>query len=184
MRAARAEQSPAVCALRSSEICAHIVADVAYRDATVLAGYVAVGAEADPTSLLRAAHADGKRVAVPRVESGGKLSMRLWTPDAVLVVGPMGLSEPSADAAVVPPADLQLVIVPGLAFDLRGGRVGYGKGYYDRLLHLAPAALRVGMAFSLQVVTQVPMHAHDLPMHRVATEDALHVCPDPAPRAT
>ena len=175
MRAARAEQSPAARALRSTRICEHIVADAIYRDATVVSAYVAIGSEADPASLMRLAHHDGKRVVVPRVEPDGTLSLHLWSPDSPLVEGPLGLREPRQGAEVMP-REVQLMIVPGLAFDRSGGRLGRGKAYYDKLLVLTGAAVRVGLAFEIQLVDAVPMEDHDMPMDFVATEEALSRC--------
>jgi len=73
------------------------------------------------------------------------------------------------------PADVDLFLVPGLAFDREGGRIGYGKGYYDRLLGAArPGAIFLALAFEGQMVEDVPMLSYDVPVHLVMTERATH----------
>ena len=77
--------------------------------------------------------------------------------------------EPLENAAIVPPQDVDVVLVPGLAFDPKGQRLGYGQGFYDRLL-LHMRALRVGLAFDFQLLAEVPSFPHDLPVDCVVTD--------------
>jgi 5-formyltetrahydrofolate cyclo-ligase len=97
-----------------------------------------------------------------------------------LAVASFQLLEPSADVRADPgrrvaPADVDLFIVPGVAFDRHGGRLGYGRGYYDRLLALARTGAGVfGLAFEAQLVERVPAAAHDIPMNAVITEAAVY----------
>ena len=176
MRVARSAISSTDRALHSRRISELLVADAIYREAKVVAAYVAIGSEADPAGFMRTAHRDGKRVAVPRVEPDGTLSLHLWTPESPLVEGPLGLREPRPGAEVMP-REVQLVIVPGMAFDMAGGRLGRGKAYYDKLLLRTGPAVRVGLAFYVQLIEAVPMEAHDVPMDLIATEQGLHRCP-------
>ena len=97
-----------------------------------------------------------------------------------LVPASFGLLEPVPSVVADPerrcvPADVDLFLVPGLAFDREGGRIGYGKGYYDRLLGAArPGAVFLAVAFEGQRVEHVPMLAHDVPVHLVMTERSTH----------
>jgi 5-formyltetrahydrofolate cyclo-ligase len=92
-----------------------------------------------------------------------------------LIAGRFGLREPALTA---PPIDLGAIaafVVPGLAFDRSGGRIGWGHGYYDATLAAAePTALRIGLAFELQLIDRVPRDAHDVALHAVITEAATY----------
>lgn len=87
--------------------------------------------------------------------------------------GRFGIPEP-VDATTVLPPTIDVVLVPGLAFDRDGGRLGWGRGYYDRALATAPHAARVGVCLEPGIVSHVPMEAHDLPMHWVVTPSATY----------
>jgi 5-formyltetrahydrofolate cyclo-ligase len=91
------------------------------------------------------------------------------TPGLVLEPGPFGIPTPPAHATATPLDDAELVLVPGLAFDRRGGRLGQGGGYYDCALGRAPGPLRVGLCYDFQLVHHVPMEAGDEPVDIVVT---------------
>ncbi len=126
--------------------------------------------------------AAGKTVSVPvtLVESSSLLAVRITDPKAQLRPGYCGIPEPPPSLAErnrVDPATIDVVIVPGSVFDSRGGRLGYGGGYYDRFLSgQAPGALRIALAYDLQVVDRVPMEPHDQRMDRVVTEKTIYRC--------
>src|SRR5262245_32375199 len=103
----------------------------------IVAGYVAFRNEIDPAPALEAARARGAVVALPRVAQGATPRLRFHRadPGASLVPGPWGLLEPDASAPEVPPEQLDVVLVPGLAFDGQARRLGYGKGHYDEVVH-------------------------------------------------
>lgn len=146
----------------------------AVREATVVAGYLAVRGEADPAALLEAALARGARVALPTVDlASGDIVWRRRDASTELVYGPFGILEPPADAEPIDPASIDLVLVPGTAFDPRGGRLGMGKGFYDRALPAMSRALRIGIAFDFQVVDELPLEPHDVAMQLIATDAAL-----------
>jgi 5-formyltetrahydrofolate cyclo-ligase len=87
-----------------------------------------------------------------------------------LTTGAFGVCVPRSHCEVVPVHDLDVVCVPGLAFDLQGGRLGHGRGYFDRLLAQLPSStIRLGVGFELQVVRAVPMEKHDIPMTAIVT---------------
>lgn len=114
-----------------------------------------------------------KRVALPRV-AGDELVFHWITGREELLLGSFGILEPPADAS---PAgnEFDLILVPGLAFDLRGGRLGRGRGYYDRFLAGA-TGLRVGVCFEDQIVADVPLEPHDLRMDFVVTPSSICRC--------
>jgi 5-formyltetrahydrofolate cyclo-ligase len=95
------------------------------------------------------------------------------------VTGHFGLREPRETAPLVELAAVSAFIVPGLAFDRAGGRIGWGRGYYDVTLAAAnPQALRIGIAFECQLVEQVPRDPHDIHLHYVVTEAAVYRAAD------
>ncbi len=129
--------------------------------------------EWDASPLIRLALAEGKIVALPRVEQSSRMLeiRRVVDPARDIVAGHRGLPEPDTRCERVPVASIDWVLVPGVAFDRMGGRLGYGGGYYDRLLPVLPArAARVAGAFSAQIVDAVPSAPHDITMDTVVTE--------------
>jgi 5-formyltetrahydrofolate cyclo-ligase len=160
---ARAEASRAIAA-RLSEL-------PAWRGARTIALYAALGAEVDTAEALRLAVAAGKRVAWPRVSAEGRTMGFAACASEDLVPGPARALEPPPSAPVVPPSEIDLVAVPGVAFDASGGRLGRGRGHYDATLPLLPlAAWKVGLAFDAQVVPAVPREPHDAVLDAVVTE--------------
>ncbi|MBK7155470.1 MAG: 5-formyltetrahydrofolate cyclo-ligase [Sandaracinaceae bacterium] len=95
-----------------------------------------------------------------------------------LVYGSYGLREPPPDAAAVALDAIDVVLVPGLVMDLRGHRIGYGKGHFDRLLVRLPTAFRCGVCYDFQLVGEAPCLPHDVPLHAVVTDQQV-VRPDP-----
>lgn len=130
---------------------------------TVIAGYLAMRSELDPGALMARLAAEGFALALPRITAEG-LIFHHWRPGAPLAKGPFGTSEPEATSPVISPA---LYLAPLLAFDAEGGRLGYGKAYYDRIFAANPVARRVGVAFAEQAVPRVPMDARDMRLEMV-----------------
>jgi 5-formyltetrahydrofolate cyclo-ligase len=131
------------------------------------------GSEWDTRALLRAALAGAKTVALPRVN----LATRMLDICAITRIehdaapGYRGIPEPCAHCELLGVASIDWVLVPGVAFDRAGHRIGYGGGYYDRLLPLLRAdAHRVAGAFELQLVDHVPAASHDVAVDAVVTE--------------
>ena len=148
-----------------------------YAAATTVMFYVDAGSEVRTRHALPAALAGGKTVVVPYclVESNELDLFRLEAIDE-LVEGAYRILEPRPELRDRPgkrvdPAALDLVLVPGTAFDPTGGRMGQGKGYYDRLLtRVRPGAPLVALAFDCQVVPEIPVASHDVFMDYVVTE--------------
>ncbi len=136
----------------------------------VVSGYLPVRDEIDPRPLMQALAERGAELALPRIEADETLSFRRWSFGAPLEDGPFGLREPASDAERLNPT---LLLVPLLAFDDSGMRLGYGKGHYDRALADLRASGRVfacALGFQAQKIEAVPSEAHDQPMDWAVTE--------------
>jgi 5-formyltetrahydrofolate cyclo-ligase len=137
----------------------------------VVSGYAPIRSELDPRPLMLHLAGQGARLALPVVLARGhSLSFRAWLPDDKLVLGPLGISEPSPAAAELVP---DVMLVPLAAFDRIGHRIGYGGGYYDYTFsHLRKTrhVIGVGLAFTVQEIPAVPALAHDAALDYVLTE--------------
>ena len=130
--------------------------------------YVAFGSEADLGAINESVIAAGHRLLVPRVEAGVIVAVER-TVDGETVRSDYGIEEPIGPA--VDPAEIDVVLVPGVAFDRRGRRLGYGAGYYDGFLpQLREGTALVGVCFSVQVVDEVPVEDHDVLIDVVVSE--------------
>ena len=150
-----------------------------YAAAKTVLYYVDAGSEVRTRHALPAALATGQKIVVPYCLVETNELELFWLEDmAELVEGAYRILEPAAGLRALPrkqvrPEELDLVLVPGTAFDPRGGRMGQGKGYYDRLLaHARPDAPLVAPAFACQVVDEIPVAPHDVFMDWVVTETA------------
>lgn len=141
--------------------------------AGTLALYAPKGSEVETSTLDAMARGAGWHVAYPRVVDGERMLAFHSAAIGELAVGRFGLREPVIGAPRVDLATIDAFIVPGLAFDLHGGRIGWGHGYYDATLAAAPQALRVAIAFGCQLVEEVPGEPHDARMHVIVTERGL-----------
>lgn len=147
-----------------------LLAMPAWAGAHTIAAYAALPEEPDLAPLVRAAWASGKRVVLPIVaERHAPLRWREHTPDVTLIRGSFRVPVPPPTSAEVAAADVALVVVPALAVDPRGYRVGYGGGYYDRSLAEMPDAVRVWLGQPEQQVARVPVESTDAPVHWLVT---------------
>ncbi len=143
--------------------------------------YRATAGEIETAGLFAAAKQSGWEVATPRAESDGTYSWREDGEEAVTEQGPHGILQPRAEAGFVAADALRVVIVPGLAFDRHGHRLGHGGGIYDRLLAPAQAnALLVGVCCETLVADALPAEPHDVQMDVLATEARLRFMPTAA----
>jgi 5-formyltetrahydrofolate cyclo-ligase len=134
--------------------------------------YAALPDELDISGLVGPLRAAGVRTLFPRVR-GDELELVAASDLLTLTLGYRGIQEPAGPA--IDPSVVDAAVVPGVAFDLRGGRLGRGGGHYDRLLALLPeGCARIGVCFSCQVVPAVPREPHDEPVDVVVTERAVH----------
>jgi 5-formyltetrahydrofolate cyclo-ligase len=130
--------------------------------------YVPVGSEADPSPLARAAVDAGCVLALPHVTVRSEpMRFLAWETEAALEAGPFGLRQPAGDAIELRP---DIILTPLLAFDAKLDRLGQGAGYYDRAFARFPDAWRVGVAWSVQQVEELPVEPWDMPLHAIVTE--------------
>ncbi|WP_262299295.1 5-formyltetrahydrofolate cyclo-ligase [Microvirga sesbaniae] len=142
------------------------------KDVTPVGGYWPIRSEVDPRPLMEALLARGHDVALSQILHP-HLSWRLWQPGDVLVKGGFGVREPGPDAPEVFPKAL---LVPLVAFDRRGGRIGYGKGHFDRAIAALEAqhpVLTIGLAYAVQEIDEVPVEPHDRLLDVIVTEAEL-----------
>jgi 5-formyltetrahydrofolate cyclo-ligase len=160
---------------QSGEIRGHLEHWLAGQPAKSIAAFVAIPGE--PLLLPLISELRDRRWVLPRIDGE---TMRFHLVDAVLPrlhPGPFGLAEPLPDAPVIPIEEIELFLCPGMAFTRCGKRLGRGKGYYDRALAASHSeSLRVGVCFREQVLPELPMDPHDLPMHFLATPDEFVSC--------
>lgn len=147
--------------LRSVQLWAQVAELDAYRAARTVMAFVGFKGEPDTDPLFARLDADGKRLLLPRVEASGIVAADGSSPH---IVSKFGVHEPSGPP--VDPRQIDLVIVPGLAFTREGDRLGYGRGYYDMFLPKVPAP-SVGVCFEEQLVDEMPLAAHDVQVDRV-----------------
>jgi 5-formyltetrahydrofolate cyclo-ligase len=137
----------------------------------VVSGYSPIRNEIDPTPLMLKLAAQGARLALPVINARGKsLTFRAWSPSDRLMLGALGIPEPSPAAAEVDP---DVMLVPLAAFDRAGHRIGYGAGHYDyTFAHLrkSKAVTGIGLAFAIQEIETVPALSHDVALDYVLTE--------------
>ncbi|MCX6027278.1 MAG: 5-formyltetrahydrofolate cyclo-ligase [Chloroflexi bacterium] len=147
----------------------------AFGAAKVVLAFMAMRGEVDLRPLIER-HPE-KEWGIPRIVRAPAPHLEFHTYDAQrLVAHAYGMLEPAESQARIEPGEADLVLVPGLAFSPAGHRLGYGGGYYDRYLPTAERAVRVGIAYRLQVVDGIPHHAADQKVHYLATEDGLWPC--------
>ncbi|MCO4744947.1 MAG: 5-formyltetrahydrofolate cyclo-ligase [Proteobacteria bacterium] len=151
----------------SERIAEHVLAQELWHRARVIAAFVGTGSEVDTRRLLEAA---GDRLVLPRVDAPGQPLAFCRAMPEELVVGAHGILAPAPGVLRVDPALVDLVLVPALAIDDRGNRLGQGGGFYDRTLRGMVNAHRVAVVFEVQRTHQLAVEAHDLPVHAVVTE--------------
>ena len=164
MRAARRALPPRARALEEELVNAAIQADSAWASAGTVLLYRNVRSEFSVVGAANAAFRDGKRVCFPRVV-GTELSLHAVTGWHALAPGAFGIQEPAAADPEVAAREVDVAVVPGLAFDDEGHRLGQGGGFYDRLLPRLPLAW--GVCFDAQRVPALPREAHDVHVARV-----------------
>lgn len=166
-------------AQKSAVIGEKVMALPGYRGARLVAWFVGVKSEVETLPFIGRELGAGRRIVVP-VVAGGELSLHhIYSLDE-LAPAPFGLLEPPTrlredPARLADPATVDFFVVPGVAFDRHGGRLGHGRGYYDRLLARGrPEASRTATGFECQMVESVPMDATDVHVHRVVTEASVY----------
>jgi 5-formyltetrahydrofolate cyclo-ligase len=167
---ARGALDPAYVRAASRAVCKLVAALPAFARVRRIALYSAMVGEIDPAELGEAVRARGGVTAYPRVDRTSPPTITFHRAGAGdLTVGKFGIAEPAADSPRLGLAEVELAIVPGLAFDDGGHRLGFGRGYYDAALASAPAILRIGVCHELQRIPTVPRSSHDEPVDILVT---------------
>ena len=157
-----------------AEIAAHALALSVWKGSSgPVSAYWPMRSEADPRPILEALHERGLPLCLPAIVEK-RMHFRRWAPWEPIVPGGFGTLVPAPGQPEVRPA---ILIVPLAAFDRRGYRIGYGKGYYDRAITELEPALTVGIAYAAQEIVEVPAEAHDRRLDWVVTQDeAIRCC--------
>ena len=155
----------------SEAICAHIAGWQVFQYAQTILTYMPMRAEVDLTPLL--ARFPSKRWVLPRIipEENHRMVFHPYDP-ARLVIHPFGMAEPAADSPQIGADGIELVLVPGLAYDKSGWRLGYGGGYFDRFLSNF-AGVSAGVVFEALLFDSLPRAEHDVPVNWIATERGI-----------
>ncbi len=158
----------------SSQICTHILHSPLFAQATTILAYHPLGNEVDIRPVIEAAWRQKKEVAFPKV-LGEEMDFFVVTDFSQLQQGAFGVMEPVAGCARLSAAQKDiLVLTPGVAFDKKGNRLGFGKGYYDKYFAERKAWARLGISYSLQAAEALPADPYDLPLPFLVTEEGMH----------
>jgi 5-formyltetrahydrofolate cyclo-ligase len=171
-QAATASRDGLDAAAAGHALAVHVLRDVPPPPGAVVSGFWPMAGEIDLRPLLHALHERGNLVALPVTPRRGEpLTFRAWQPGDVMVPERFGTLRPVGEELRP-----DMLLIPLLAFDAAGGRLGYGGGFYDRTLPLLPGRFRLGCAFTAQQVDEVPVGPYDVRLDAVATEDGIIHC--------
>jgi len=169
----RNELSSAEIAELSEEICERVVNLPQFSECDTIFAYQSFGSEVDTTLLIEHAWNAGKAVCIPRIVAKGEMDFRVIEHGQPLELNAYGILEPSEKSELVIPNERSMFIVPGIAFDKRGFRIGYGAGFYDvyfaKFENSVKSAAKVGVCFDFCVVENAFPDAHDVPMSMIVT---------------
>ncbi|MDK2877872.1 MAG: 5-formyltetrahydrofolate cyclo-ligase [Thermoanaerobacteraceae bacterium] len=159
---------------KSAKIMSRLFSLSEFRGAKTIMFYVDAGNEVKTRDGITKALSEWKRVVVPKVKKGyGLLAIEIKSLDE-LSPGTFGILEPAGEKGISP-EEIDLVVVPGVAFDKKGNRMGYGAGYYDSFLpKLRPEVKKVAIAFEMQVTDSLPAEEHDVKMDLIITENTIY----------
>lgn len=165
IRARKRAMTPEEIERRSQALCRKFLQSEAYQRARTLYGYLPYNQEVRTVPILERALADGKRVAVPKVY-GDEMKFIFLEDLTQVAVGYANIPEPIADGPVAQEPDA-MVLMPGLAFDPQGHRIGYGGGFYDKFLSREPNHPTVALCYEFQMVEKLETEAFDIPVDTV-----------------
>ncbi len=171
-RKLREEASKIQAAEMSTRIAERIVTMDEYMKAERVLCYVALRDEVQTSGLLHEIQRSGRTLYLPRTK-GSQLDVVRVTPETRMISGAFGVLEPE-DGELAAIEEMDLVLAPGVAFDRAGNRLGYGKGYFDRLLASCRCPV-IGLAYEVQIFDQIPTREGDVPIDKVVTEKNVYV---------
>jgi 5-formyltetrahydrofolate cyclo-ligase len=156
---------------KSRQIAARLFLLPEFRRARTVLFFASFRSEVDTIHMIRRAITEGKRVVLPKVKGAALELIEIRDYDGDVAPGAWGIPEPLGTAHVALD-DIDLIIVPGAGFDERGSRIGYGAGFYDKLLS-SFTGTTVALAFESQIVPKVPSDVHDVPVRMIVTENRV-----------
>ena len=159
----------------SSLICDNFISSPFYENSGNIALYFPIRNEVDPLSILNHAVKLGKNVLLPKMDDGS-LTFHMVKDLEGLVLNKFGIYEPGPDSVISKVEDIDLFIVPGLAFDSKGNRLGYGKGYYDKALSLVTSNKIIGFCYNFQIFNLLPNDRLDKNVGYLVSEDGVLGC--------
>ena len=162
-----------IVAEKSRKIIENLINLKEYNDAETIMPYISLNIEADTKEFIKDELLKGKSIVVPFVEEGG-IQVSKLNDFENLIKGKYGVLEPMKKEKHNDKIDL--VIVPGVAFDEKGSRIGFGKGYYDKFLERFKDSLKIAFAFEEQIVDNVPSEEHDVKVDMIITEKRIIRC--------
>lgn len=172
MREMRRALTPAEVTEKSTAIQKRLFSLDAFKSARNVCTFISAFKEPDTVEIIKALLGEGKGVIVPITHTGtNTLSLSYVEDFGDLKTGAFGILEPSVIKSAQE-NDIDAVLVPGLAFDRSGGRMGFGKGYYDRLLENT-GAVKIGLCYDFQLFDTIPTEEHDVPMDIIITEKEI-----------
>lgn len=173
LKKARAQFSAAQVSKSSEQVSRQILACDAYRKARCIMGYLAFGKELSVDAVLSAALAEGKKVVVPLVKSTTEMVPVVLRNMQDFELDRYGIRSVRQPAVQCEPGSIDLVLVPGVAFDRAGGRLGMGAGYYDRFLPRTQGAVLMGIAYDDLLQQKLPKDEFDVCMQLLASESGV-----------
>lgn len=149
-----------------------------FKDAKTILFYISYDNEVYTHEMIKESLKIKKQVVVPKIDMDNHMilcsSLTQWDD---LLIGAYNILEPRQECLnEVPPETIDLIVIPGIAFDEHGNRIGHGTGYYDRLLKKKNNAHRLGLAFEVQIVENIPTESHDVKVEKIVTEERIITC--------
>ena len=145
-----------------------------YKKSRIVMFFVSFNSEVNTHEMIKQALKD-KTVVIPKVEHHGIEPSVIIDFDNLIPCGKFGILEP-IEIMKIAYKNINLVLVPGIAFDEEGHRIGYGLGFYDKFLKKVPKAVKIGLAFDFQIVDKIPTEQHDVPVDFIVTEQRVIEC--------
>lgn len=186
LRAKIASISPTLLHERSIQACSNLAKTPEYVRSEIIMVFLSLPTEVDTTPLVLQAWRDRKRILAPKVswEQRRMLPIQIDSLSDDLSESILGIREP-ADGVPIPLANIDMVIVPGIGFDLQGNRLGRGRGFYDRFLaHRDWSGIACGLALKEQVLDSVPVSEHDMKIQILVTDAGVHRFAPPPTEST
>ena len=150
----------------SSLLCKRLLSHSRIAAAHTVLLYHSLPDEVQTSELLRTLLNKGKTLLLPKITGDGLMELRIYNGEHDLCVGKYGIKEPTGEAYTYY-NNIDVAVIPGVAFDVEGNRLGRGKGYYDRILPLLTSAYKIGLCFSFQIADNIPTETHDMKVDEV-----------------